>query len=150
MDNSIPFPQADDIEKIIKLIGVSNESDLLDSDYLSIFLDDIGSRQVSYYLNAAAYLGIISKERLFTERGLKLRNSDSFSRIQELIRIILSDEIFGTVFIYQHMTNTKLTNRDIREVIQKYYSDYSDAIYLRRAQTVSKWVDWINNTLNLF
>ena len=59
MDRHIPFPQADDFEKIITILNLSNESLLKNSDSLSSILGGISIRQVSYYLSAAMYLGLI-------------------------------------------------------------------------------------------
>jgi hypothetical protein len=36
----------------------------------------------------------------------------------------------------------------VADIIKRHYPDYSDAIYLRRAQTVVSWIDWIINKLN--
>ena len=60
------FPQADNIDRIFKIINIENEEDLLNGNNMSIILGDITGRQVQYYINASQYLGILDKSKRFT------------------------------------------------------------------------------------
>ena len=62
----------------------------------------------------------------------------------ELIRIVISNTVFGTVFLSEKILGMTLSRQDIAEIIEKEYPEYCEAIYLRRAQTVRSWVNWIN------
>ena len=59
-----PFPQANDLEKIVQIINVPNEDTVLNDDALGSYLDGITSRQARYYIAAAKYLGILDANKL--------------------------------------------------------------------------------------
>lgn len=70
------FPQANNIESIIKLIRVNHTNDLKDSDKIKNILDYDSLRQSHYYLASLQYLEIIDEHKEFSEFGLELRNLD--------------------------------------------------------------------------
>ena len=139
-----PFPQANDLEKIIQIINVPDENTILNDDDLGMYLDGITSRQARYYIAAAKYLGILDHNKAFSENGVKLRNMNTYMQRVELIRIVLSDVVFGTAFYTERVLGMTLSKEDIGEIIEKEYPDYCAAIYPRRAQTVRSWLNWIN------
>ena len=143
-----PFPQANDLEKVVQIINVPNEETVLNDDALGAYLDGITSRQARYYIAAAKYLGILDANKHFTEIGNKLRSMNTYMQRVEIIRLVLSDEVFGTVFITEKVLGMKLSREDVAEIIEKAYPDYCDAIYPRRAQTVTSWISWINAQFN--
>ena len=148
MRKDIPFPQADDFEKIISVINADKPQYFNDNLYLSSILENVTERQVSYYLSACMYLGLIDKNRSFTEQGIKIRSLSSYRQTVEIIRILLSDSIFGTVYITEKTLGVKLDKNDVIEIIKIEYPSYSEEIYNRRYQTVRKWVNWIESKLN--
>ena len=147
MDN-IPFPQADDFEKVIRILDVNEEKNLADFEFMSAFLDGITDRQVSYYLSAAMYLGLLDRDKHYTERGLRIRKMDHYSKISELIRILISDQIIGKIYISQKVLGITYEKDDIAEIIKQGYPEYSEPIYKRRAQTVMSWLYWIDCQMN--
>ena len=149
MSYMIPFPQADDIQKIFVIINLSDESVLKDNEQLGIVLGNITERQVSYYLAAARYLGIINlsgNKRQYSDFGLKLRMMNSTKQEMEIISKILIDAAFNKVYIYWSMYGEQ-DIEDVENIIRELHPEYSDAIYHRRAQTVISWVKWINKKL---
>ena len=143
MLDKIPFPQANDFEKIVCLMSLTNEKDLTDFDFMGAFLGGISERQVSYYLSAAMYLGLIDCDKQFTELGNIIRCMDDYLRIIELIRVVISDPIIGKAYISQKVLGLCLSTEDIADMIREYYPDYTQPIYIRRAQTVQSWLTWI-------
>ena len=141
----VPFPQANDFEKIVCLTNINNELCLKDFEFMSAFLGGITERQVSYYLSAAMYLGIINRDKKFTGLGNHLRTLNKFAQIIELIHILLSDSIIGSAYITQKVLEMRMETEDIAELIKKYYPDYTEPIYRRRAQTVQSWLTWIDS-----
>ena len=139
-----PFPQANDLEKVVQIINVPDEDKILNDDELGAYLDGITSRQARYYIAASKYLGVLDEHKRFTEIGLKLRGMNTYMQKVELIRMVLSDIVFGTVFVTEKVLGMTLSRDDIAEIIEKEYPDYCDAIYLRRAQTVQSWISWVN------
>jgi hypothetical protein len=150
MDKKIPFPQADDFEKIITLLNVSSESDLLNNEKISVTLGEVTDRQVMYYLSAASFLGLIeftNGERKFTNLGYRIRKMNSVLREIELISLVLQSPIFNKVYVLRSILG-KQTQEDISEIIKNYYPEYSESICERRSQTVIKWVEFISKKLN--
>lgn len=143
-DKRPPFPQANDLEKVVQIINVPDPQTVLNDDDLGVYLDGITSRQARYYIAAAKYLGILTPEKMFSESGEKLRNMNTYMQRVELIRIVLSDVIFGTAFYTEKVLGMTLSKEDIIDIIKKEYPDYCDIIYPRRAQTVRSWLNWIN------
>lgn len=147
MDN-IPFPQADDFNKVVRIMEISSEDNLSDFQFMSAYLDGISDRQVSYYLSAAAYIGLIDKTKHFTELGNRIRKMNTYSRIVEYIRLLMSDPVFGKVYIAQKVLAVTYELEDVAEVIREFYPDYCEPIYKRRGQTVLSWIKWINDQMN--
>lgn len=143
--DSVPFPQADDFEKIVTIVNISDSNALNDSVKLSQTLGGITDRQVAYYLSAATFLGLIESDKgqkKFAQKCLEIRNMNSYLQTAELISLILQNPVFSKVYSYTIVIGIQEVE-DIKEVIKEYYPQYSDAIYERRAQTVSSWINWI-------
>lgn len=143
--DSVPFPQADDFEKIVTIVNISDSNALNDSVKLSQTLGGITDRQVAYYLSAATFLGLIVSDKgqkKFAQKCLEIRNMNSYLQTAELISLILQNPVFSKVYSYTIVIGIQEVE-DIKEVIKEYYPQYSDAIYERRAQTVSSWINWI-------
>lgn len=147
---NVPFPQANDFEKIIAIVNVDDDTKLKDYSGMGVYLGDISSRQVDYYISACVYLNIINKDKEFTEIGQRLRNLYGIEQKAELARVIVSDEIFGSVYFRQKMLGVKLEREDIIEIMKQYVVFDSEPMYARRASTVISWIKWIlNNEENL-
>ena len=114
----IPFPQADDINKVFKIIDVKNEADLLNVKMMQVILGDITSRQVQYYMSAAQYLDIITIKKEFTEFGLLLRDAHETDKQILLSQKIVSKNIFGTVYFTQKVLGTKLSRDEIVDIMK--------------------------------
>ncbi|MBF1085165.1 hypothetical protein [Solobacterium sp.] len=147
MIDSIPFPQADDFDKILLIINITDEELLIDNLYMQKYLKGITSRQVSYFLSAAMYIGLIDKNKKFTELGNTVRKEKGKIQVIEIINILLSDDVIRYSYIYEAVLCIPLSINLIGNRIQKYYPDYSLSTCRRRAQTVCGWVEWIQNHL---
>ena len=118
---------------------------LNDYDKLKCALCDITDRQISYYLSAAKYLNLIcvvDGKREYTPKAKRIRKQNSFIQTTEIIALMLNDIVISKVYAYTIMFGRQEVE-DVIEFIKEEYPNYSDAIYLRRAQTVISWIDWI-------
>lgn len=150
IQSNIPFPQADDFDKVVRILNIDDKDKLYNMQSMINYLDGISDRQISYYMSAAMYVGIIDQNKCFTETGEKLRNMSESVQKVELIRILLSDPVFGTVYITEKVLEISMDNDDIGEIIKMYHPQYGTAIYKRRGQTVRAWINWIKKTMNEF
>lgn len=143
----IPFPQADDFEKVLKIINIPEPKLLKDTIFLCTYFGDISSRQVSYYLSACEYIGIIQR-REFTNFGTFLRTLSVKKQYVELAKVVLSDDLFSEIYFVEKVYAMKL---DLSEIVQRMKLKIvlnTEDMYKRRAQTVSAWITWFNVILN--
>ena len=143
-ENNFPFPQADDFEKVVTLLNIKEESSLKDKTSVSMLLDDIDNRQVQYYLSALMYLDLVQSNKVFTLKGQYIRSLGFSRQIVELARIIVSKDVFGTVYFTEKSLKVKMDRNDVIEIMKEFIQFSSDAMYIRRSQTVIKWIEWVN------
>lgn len=143
-NKQIPFPQADDMSKIFKIINIDNSDDLKNTASMQIVLGDISSRQVQYYLDAAAFLSIIDEKKEFTSFGINLRKLNTYEQKILVAQKIVSNDVFGEVYFSELILGVKLEKEEIVSLMKNKVKFNSNEIYNRRAQTVLKWVEWIN------
>ena len=137
------FPQADDIYKIIKIIKL-NESDLTTSKIMNKI--DVGSeRQVGYYLSACKFLDILNEKKEFTDFGIKIKNCEPQKFIYEIIKKILSKDVFGEVFLERYLKNKVLSVDEVSQLIVFYTEIDNPQVAHRRAQTVISWLKWVDS-----
>lgn len=146
----IPFPQADSFSKIIGLLDLIEE-ELSAQDVADFY--EFDTRQGSYYLSAAKYLGLVDgnygKYNL-TPFGFVAVNTDSKTRNEYLISLILKHKVF--YFAYKYYLETKmLPNKQFIIELMKQYTDIpkltkegkENEVFNRRASTVRGWIQWI-------
>ena len=148
LDYMAPFPQANDFEKVIQIVEVPDESIVLNDTDLGEYLGGLTERQARYYIAAAKYLGILGKDKHFTLLGQQIRTKNASMQKIELARLLLGDPVFGKVYISEKVFHISLEKNDVAELIEEVMPGYSEAIYLRRAQTAMGWVEWLRSFLN--
>ena len=148
INNNFPFPQADDINKIIVLLNLDEEALLSDSSFLGRFLGSITERQVSYYTSAMKYLGLITAERKYTPHAVFMRELSTFNQNIELAKLLLTDPVLAKVYFMEKALETKLDRDDVIDIMREYVDLGSENMYQRRSQTVMSWISWINVVFN--
>lgn len=143
-ENSYTFPQANDLEKVITVMSIARADLIRDRVHIAHILGDVSDRQVTYYVSACVYLGFITPNREFTEYGREVLSMPRSEKIVEIVRRIISDPIFGYVFFMQRLLGVKLEREDIIDLMKK-HTVLTEQLYKRRAQTVVKWVEWIDS-----
>ena len=143
--NKVPFPQANDFNKILKIIEIADEDKLFDTYFLIDYLELGTQRQISYYVSAAEFLGIIDKRRRFTDFGKELRNSIYESRVLKLCQRITSLPVFGEIFLMQYLYKETVDTNYISQMISDIYGIDNVEVCNRRASTVKKWLLWIDS-----
>ncbi|MGI6714125.1 MAG: DUF7226 domain-containing protein [Bacilli bacterium] len=143
--NKIPFPQANDFEKVIMILNINNEANLKKKSVISMILGDVEYRQVQYYVSALIYLGLATKEKTFSEKGKYIRTLGYSEQIIELAKLIVSKDVFGTAYFTEQFLKIKLDVDDVVQIMKIYVDFDSNSTYKRRAQTVISWLEWINN-----
>lgn len=142
-DKRIPFPQANDFNKIVLLLNIADVRSLRDKEYLMTYLNLGTERQIAYYLSAMEFLGLINKDKTFTLTGMEIRDSSHDLKILKLCRLIVSLPVFGEVFFMKYLYNEELSNNDITQLISSIYEIENYEVCKRRTSTVVKWLDWV-------
>lgn len=137
-----PFPQADRLEKVLKL--VRNLETHSKKDLMS-FLGLGTPRQLQYYISAAMFLGFI----ITTQNNIELTNSGKrvlqeskdFFKERFILELLKHKLIKAVIFNYKEKT--------ILDVLEDFdsFSTLSDSTKKRRVETIKKWVEWLNKNI---
>lgn len=140
MNNSIPFPQANDINKVIALVQAGD--DIIENKEKAKEVIKVGTpRQVSYYLSALQYLKYLGQNKKLTERALKLQNSKS-ELVSDIYNQLLEDKLFGKAY-HDFKVTGKVNIDKVTSDLKKENKRLSESTLRRRASTISSWVEWM-------
>ena len=140
--NEIPFPQANDLGKILILIEnikYCNSTELKKRMILS------QSRQLDYYKSASLFLGFLKKNRNsyeLTKSGKKiLRANDNYKITVFIVELLKTPLIKSLVF--------NLKEEKISILLNKFQSfkKLSPSTKNRRTSTIKSWIKWLNNNI---
>lgn len=140
MNNFIPFPQANDINKVIALVQAGD--DIIENKEKAKEVIKVGTpRQVSYYLSALQYLKYLGQNKKLTERALKLQNSKS-ELVSDIYNQLLEDKLFGKAY-HDFKVTGKVNIDKVASDLKKENKRLSESTLRRRASTISSWVEWM-------
>lgn len=150
-----PFPQANDLDKVIDIIMNWSQGHITYDSIAKFFEFDI--RQAYYYVDAAGYLGLLEKGQnvgqfKLTTEGKRLANFPTRGRRNEfLFRQMIQKPAFHEIFsVFCSVgLNVELVSKEtIITIIQKHtVNKCSDVTANRRASTVRKWLHWMKGAL---
>ena len=140
MNNYIPFPQADEINKVITLVQAGDE--IIENKEKAKEVINVGTtRQVSYYLSALQYLKYLGRNKKLTERALKLKNSKS-ELVSDIYNQLLEDKLFGKAY-HDFKVTGKVNIDKVTSDLKKESQRLSESTLRRRASTIRAWVEWM-------
>jgi len=153
----IPFPQADNFERVINLCELLFEKDFITKEDITRNYD-FDRRQTDYYSNAAKYLGLVETGRdvisgqigcYLTNLGKKVFGTNIIERQKFFTKLIISHSAFKqTLKLYLDKGEAPSKN-EVVEIMKKakLYNIGSDDTYNRRASTILGWINWIINQI---
>lgn len=134
--NLIPLPQANDINKVIRL-AMADEKIFQSKEELKLFLDVTTERQVSYYLSALKFFKYLNNGLEFTSLANELRDDE----------IKLSNDMKNQLFenedIKYLIENNFDNDEKISMYLQTHYKKLSESTANRRASTIKAWINWL-------
>ena len=151
--SDVPFPQADDFNRIINLCELLLEKDFLSKDEITENYA-FTSRQTDYYSQAGQYLGLINLANdpvtkqtgcFLTELGHKILTTDLADRQELFIERILSHRVFNET-LKSYLENGLVPSRTEIVLVMKeskLNGIEADSTFFRRASTVISWMHWI-------
>ena len=150
---SIPFPQANDLDKIVDLLSLVNNGVSTKASIAEYF--EFDERQSDYYGNAGCYLSLMQKENInfvLTNLGRTFLSITSPSeRTTILIKQLLKRPVFRELIkklIDVKYNLDSISNDEISKAIEKNTLLTGDTP-LRRASTVRSWLRWLLRNGNL-
>ena len=153
-DEDIPFPQADSFLRIIDLLGrLYNANEFLSKDEITLIYA-FNERQTNYYVTAAIYLGLITREQKtkqevtysLSKHGYFVMSQHPQKRNIELLKCILQHRIFNDSLAAWLEKAEPLCEEEIVFIMGKGSEKIavgSDTTRERRASTVRGWIEWI-------
>ena len=150
-NHSVPYPQADSFDRVVDLIEVVLDHPCTVDDLADYYRFD--KRQAKYYLDAATYLGFISK-RLNefgtsawhpTDLAHSVFSLGSVARNSELAKVILKHDSFARTFLESSEKGGRISKDEVVLILQNSndLEPYSGSTIPRRASTVRAWISWI-------
>ena len=151
----IPFPQADNFERVINICELLNDQELSRTDVTERYAFD--ARQTNYYTDAARYLGLVDKKYddtipiyILSEKGKQILKLGFKQRQLAYCDCILSHKIFSdTLQKYLESGNMPPTS-DIVNIMKNsnLHKIESDSTFERRSSTIKGWLNWIIGMIN--
>ena len=148
----IPFPQANNFERVINLCELLNKNELTGEEITENY--DFDARQTDYYTRAAMYLKLVQKlnsdKYSITDLGKKILKLSFKQRQLSYCKCILSHKVFADT-LKKYFERGEIPS--IKEIVQimknsNLYKIESENTYERRASTIRKWLNWIVNLVN--
>ncbi len=143
IDTSVPFPQADEMEKINAMFVLiySNSDGITRQGLFENF--DLVERQIDYYCNALKWLKLCDEKPngllSLTMIGNKIAKLSFRNRMEEIAKIIFSNKI----------TNSILNRKDLKEEWFREYRMASDSTIHRRTLTINAWVNYFKKVFGI-
>ena len=153
VEDSVPFIQADNFERIVSLLENMYENPMTSEEIIELM--KFTTRQRDYYFNAGKYLGLFQKLKEdkvrkygLTNIGVAVYKKSYKERQLELVKLILSHRIFRDLF--GEILETGVIPDKGRVVeLELEYNVCSIDVASRRATSVISWLNWIFNLVNI-
>ena len=140
MDANVPFPQANDLEKVVRLVMAGEEA-LNDRALAQTIIGVTTERQVVYYLSALKFLNYLTHKNELTEKAKELRKDEILLR-ENIFEQLLHNELFLKPF-EQSKESDKPDIGMIKSLLNESNKDLSESTLNRRASTIKAWVTWM-------
>ncbi len=147
----VPFPQANDLDKIIDVITSFGE-DLKTKDQISEYFD-FDERQGDYYANAAIYLGFFIRDPdngglfVLTALGDEMRRCPNRRCRNRLLltQLLRRPSFRSTILLLKDcgFSPGDISKDKVAQIIMKNDRRYNLTTSRRRASTVKSWMKWI-------
>lgn len=144
----IPFPQADDIRRVIDIIFAVANGLTKKTDFADFYDFDI--RQADYYGNAAQYLGFLtysSQQYSLSEMGLEFTKSSRTQRRILMLKALMASPTINESVQKMNQINSVPHTVELAKIIKKYRNELNGTTPNRRASTVKHWLNWIQSNM---
>lgn len=146
--SDVPFPQANTFNIVLDLLGQLSAQDITPEDKTNFLEYD--PRQTNYYIDAAKYLGFVTKDKKYTltEYGKNIMKMNHKDRTLEIIKSILSHKPFYLA-MKQQLEDFSFDIEEIAKSIDECRDEINkESTAKRRTSTVTAWIRWIIDITN--
>ena len=146
--SDVPFPQANTFNIVLDLLGQLNGQDMTPDDITNFLEYD--PRQTNYYIDAAKYLGFVTKEKKYTltEYGRRIMKMNHKDKTLEIVKSILSHKPFYLA-MKQQLVDFNFNIEEIAKSIDECRNEINkESTAKRRTSTVTAWIKWILDITN--
>lgn len=150
----IPFPQADNFDKLIRLLETLLQKPAgMHTDDITEFLQ-YADRQSDYYANAGRYLGFITKQPsgLYTlsSTGAHIMHLPWTQQRQAIIAAIFACPVWHTAGRWMLQQRAVPTTTQLYAMAMHHpaLAAYSETTARRRMQSVQAWLQWVRAQLS--
>jgi hypothetical protein len=151
IERKVPFPQADDFERVIDITEfVSTEPRSKDDIYSNY---EIHPRQADYYFSAARYLGVGElvrgsdgvNYRQITKLGESIINLPYAAKRKEFAKLVLEIPAVREIYLLKIEHGVVVDIAEAERIVSETSQEegISGSTVYRRAQTVLAWVRWL-------
>ena len=133
----VPIPQANDINKVVKLALCGNNTIYADKAAVASYLDLGTERQASYYLSALKFFKFINNSYEITTLADSLRGDE-----KQLIENMKS-QLSENEDVKHLIENGLFSTDDIAKYLKDRYEQIGEVTAKRRASTIKAWIKWI-------
>ncbi|MBR2207515.1 MAG: hypothetical protein IJ859_01765 [Synergistaceae bacterium] len=151
----IPFPQADNFERVINICELLNNHSLNKQTVTERYAFD--KRQTNYYTDAARYLGLLDRVSrngdtiyFLLDKGQRILKLNFKQRQLTLCESILSHKVFNEALRTYFKNGIEPSIKDVSNIMRQFgiYNVESEETFKRRASTVKGWISWIISLIN--
>lgn len=133
----VPIPQANDINKVIRLAMCDDEKIYLDKKAVSEYLNLGTERQASYYLSALKFFKYLNNSCELTDLAFSLRYSN------EVLVKNMKEQLSENDDVRFLIENNLFDTDSIAYYLCKKYKQIGETTAKRRASTIKAWIKWI-------
>lgn len=150
LPEEIPFPQADDLRRVIDVVDAVGKGSSSQADLASIY--EFDKRQADYYGNAARFLGLLERGGpgafSLSEAGHRFLVSPLPRRNVLLAERIASLPVYRAALAWMLEHHALPDYRAVAEWIAE-ATGLSGATAQRRSATVLRWMQWLANAFEV-
>ncbi len=142
----IPFPQADDMDKVIDILRLSQRGFVRHDQLVAVF--GFVPRQAAYYQNATRYLGLVDNNGQLTATGKRLLSERyRINRTEQILKQMLARPALRELLLLLEQRAFDVTKIEIEEIesaIARYRpGEFTQETLNRRATTIRNWLRWV-------
>lgn len=140
LNNNVPFPQANNMKKIIKLLMIG-DSVLANKEKTMEIIEVNTTRQVAYYFSALQFFKYLTHDKKLTDNALAIVGNEEAIK-KDIYNQLMNNGLFRK-FYEDFLGTRKIDINKIKDYLKNSKPELSESTINRRASTIKSWVEWM-------